>query len=78
MMEQQILIHTEFIRLDALLKLAGLADTGGGAKQMVQAGEILVNGEICTQRGRKLRPATVSAIRPAEKPLWWRVNKTAW
>lgn len=51
-----IAIHTEFIRLDALLKLAGLAETGGHAKAMIQQGEVLVGGEPCTQRGRKIRP----------------------
>lgn len=52
---QQISISTEFIKLDALLKYANLAATGGEAKQMVQAGEVLVNGEMCTMRGKKLR-----------------------
>ena len=56
MMMKMIAIHTEFIRLDALLKLAGLAETGGHAKIMVQQGQILVNGEPCPQRGRKIRP----------------------
>ncbi len=49
-----ILIHTEFIRLDALLKFAGWAETGGEAKLLVQGGEVKVNGEVCTQRGKKL------------------------
>ncbi len=53
---QQISISTEFIKLDALLKYAGLAATGGEAKQMVQA------GEVCTMRGKKLRSGdTVTA-----------------
>ena len=56
---QQISIHTEFIKLDALLKFASLAETGGEAKQMVQAGEVKVNGEVCTMRGKKLRPGDV-------------------
>ena len=56
MTEQEIRIHTDYIRLDALLKLAGMADTGGAAKVLIQAGKVRVNGEICTQRGRKLRP----------------------
>ena len=56
MTEQDIRIHTDYIRLDALLKLAGMADTGGAAKVLIQAGKVRVNGEICTQRGRKLRP----------------------
>ena len=56
MTEQEIRIHTDYIRLDALLKLAGMADTGGAAKVLIQAGKVRGNGEICTQRGRKLRP----------------------
>ena len=49
-------IHTEFIRLDTLMKLASLTPTGGQAKEKIQAGQVLVNGECCTQRGKKLRP----------------------
>jgi len=52
----RIEISTPFIRLDALLKLAGVAGTGGMAKELVQGGEARVNGEICTQRGKKLYP----------------------
>ena len=53
---QKILIHTEFIKLDALLKFAGLCETGGEAKELVQGGAVKVNGEVCTMRGKKLRP----------------------
>lgn len=56
MREEHIKINTQFIRLDALLKFAGLVETGGGAKLAIQNGEVTVNGEICTMRGRKLRP----------------------
>ncbi len=49
-------ISTEFIKLDALLKFAGLVGTGGEAKQAVAEGLVKVNGEACAQRGRKLRP----------------------
>lgn len=52
---ERILIHTEFIKLDSLLKLAGLAGTGGEAKQLVQSGQVQVNGEVCLVRGKKLR-----------------------
>ncbi len=52
---ERILIHTEFIKLDSLLKLAGLAGTGGEAKLLVQEGRVLVNGEVCEMRGKKLR-----------------------
>ena len=51
-----ILIHTDFIKLDAMLKFAGLVETGGEAKLLIQQGQVQVNGETCTQRGKKLRP----------------------
>ena len=60
MEQRQVKITTEFIKLDALLKFEGLAGTGG-AKERIQDGEVLVNGETCTMRGRKIRPGdTVS------------------
>ena len=52
----EVKITTEFIKLDALLKFAGAVETGGEAKQMIQDGQVSVNGEVCTMRGRKLRP----------------------
>ena len=57
---QKILIHTEFIKLDALLKYAGLCETGGEAKELVQGGAVKVNGEVCTMRGKKCRAGDVS------------------
>ena len=48
-------IETEFIKLEALLKFSGLAETGGHAKELILAGQVTVNGEVCTQRGKKLR-----------------------
>ena len=51
-----ITIHTEFIKLQDLLKFANLVETGGMAKECVQGGEVAVNGEICTMRGKKIRP----------------------
>lgn len=59
-MTRQIPIHTEFIRLDALLKLAGEVPTGGVAKEIIQNGEVLVNGEVCTMRGKKMRAGDVA------------------
>lgn len=47
-------IKEEYIRLDSAMKLANLVVTGGHAKIVIQEGEVLVNGEICTQRGKKL------------------------
>ncbi|MDD5953390.1 MAG: RNA-binding S4 domain-containing protein [Oscillospiraceae bacterium] len=52
----QIGIDTEFIRLDALLKLAGAVGTGGQSKLLIQDGQVKVNGEVCTMRGKKMRP----------------------
>lgn len=52
----KISIHTEFIKLDALLKFANLCATGGEAKNAVLEGFVKVNGEVCTMRGRKIRP----------------------
>lgn len=52
---EKIKIKTEFIKLDSALKYAGLTFTGGEAKNAVQNGEIRVNGEVCTVRGKKLR-----------------------
>ena len=56
MKQEQIFIKTEYIRLDALLKSAGATDTGGQAKYAVQNGMVLVNGEVCAMRGKKMRP----------------------
>ncbi|MBQ8180913.1 MAG: RNA-binding S4 domain-containing protein [Ruminococcus sp.] len=50
-----IKINTEFIKLDALLKFASLAGSGGEAKALIQDGCVLVNGEVCTMRGKKIR-----------------------
>ena len=49
-------ITTEYIKLQDAMKLANEASTGGEAKLMIQEGQILVNGEICLMRGKKLRP----------------------
>ena len=53
---EQIIIHTDYIRLDACLKFCAVVGTGGEAKSLIQEGYVLVNGEVCTQRGKKLRP----------------------
>lgn len=55
-MKEIIPIQTEFIRLDDLLKLSGTVATGGQAKILIQNGGVTVNGELCTMRGKKLRP----------------------
>ena len=57
-----ITITTEFIKLQDLLKLANLVGTGGEAKIVIQNGDVLVNGEVCTMRGKKIRPGDMVAF----------------
>ncbi len=57
-----VTIQTEYIKLQDLLKLANFVETGGEAKERIQNGEILVNGEVCTMRGKKMRPGDVATI----------------
>ena len=53
---QLLKIHTEFIKLDAALKLANVIESGGMAKTVIQDEQVKVNGEVCTMRGKKLYP----------------------
>ena len=53
---ETISIQTEYIKLQDLLKLARLVSSGGEAKIVIQDGQVSVNGEICTMRGKKLHP----------------------
>ena len=53
---EKISISTEFIKLDSFLKFANAAESGGMAKSLIEDGLVRVNGEVCTQRGKKLRP----------------------
>ncbi|MEA4992330.1 MAG: RNA-binding S4 domain-containing protein [Oscillibacter sp.] len=57
-----VTITTEYVKLQDLLKLANLVYSGGEAKERIQGGEVMVNGEICTQRGKKLRPGDVARL----------------
>lgn len=52
---ENITITTEYIKLQDLLKFAGVVYTGGEAKVLIQEGAVTVNGKVCTQRGKKLR-----------------------
>ena len=51
----EISIMTEYIKLGSLLKYTGMAETGGLAKEAIKNGEVMVNGEVCTMRGKKIR-----------------------
>ena len=59
-------IHTEYIKLEALLKYAGVTDTGGDAKQLILDGEVSVNGQVCLQRGKKLYPGDKAELEGLE------------
>ena len=51
-----VAIYTPFIRMDELLKFAGTVLSGGEAKELIQGGKVMYNGEICTMRGKKVYP----------------------
>jgi ribosome-associated protein YbcJ (S4-like RNA binding protein) len=58
-----VAIRSETIELAQFLKFAGVADSGGGAKRVIVGGEVQVNGEVVTQRGRTLRMGDLVAWR---------------
>ena len=58
----EIKIYTEFIKLQDLLKFAGAVEAGGDAKLIIQEGRVSVNGEVCSMRGKKLRPGDKAVI----------------
>ena len=52
---QEFILKGDYIRLDDLLKNVAAVQTGGHAKIVIQEGEVKVNGEVCTMRGKKMR-----------------------
>ena len=58
-MTERIKINEEYIRLDNLMKYAGMCSSGGRAKYLIQNGEVKLNGEVCTMRGKKIRPSDI-------------------
>ena len=62
----KIQIHTEYIKLEALLKYAGLVETGGQAKQAILAGQASVNGQTETARGKKIRSGDTVSFQGTE------------
>lgn len=52
---KELFIKEDFIRLDSALKFSGIMGTGGQAKMVIQDGLVMVNDEVCTMRGKKLR-----------------------
>ncbi|MGL5152078.1 MAG: S4 domain-containing protein YaaA [Clostridium sp.] len=62
----EIQINTEFIKLDAFLKWAGIASLGSEAKIYILEEMVLVNGEVCTQRGKKIRVGDIVTFEGAD------------
>ncbi len=62
----KILINTDIIKLDAFLKWSGIASLGSEAKLYIQDGLVKVNGEVCVQRGKKLKRGDVISFNQEE------------
>lgn len=64
MKEEKIKVEItgEFIKLDSLLKFAGVTETGGVAKDIIQSGKVKYNGEVCYMRGKKVYKGDIVSI----------------
>lgn len=62
MKKTQVKISTEYIKLDQLLKFSGISESGSMAKEMILDGIVLVNGEICLMRGKKIRTGDIVLV----------------
>ena len=72
-MDETLHLTAAFIKLDALLKVSGVTDSGGEAKHVIQDGRVRVNGQVVTERGRKIRAGdqvevVAAGARPGAKP----------
>ena len=56
---ETIIITTEFIKLQDLMKFGNMVSTGGEAKNLILDGQVLVNNEVCLMRGKKIRPGDI-------------------
>jgi ribosome-associated protein len=61
-MTKTVRLTTDFIKLDALIKLVGVTDSGGEAKHLILEGRVLVNGAVATERGKKVRGGDVVEV----------------
>lgn len=59
MIDKKVKITTEYIKLDQLLKFSGAVAIGSEAKDFIASGKVKFNGEVCTMRGKKVRPGDV-------------------
>jgi ribosome-associated protein len=63
---KEIKIETEFIKLDQLLKFAGIIDTGGQSKLLINDGLVKINGELTKSRGKKIKKGDIVEIKDME------------
>lgn len=72
----KVYIHTEFIKLQQVLKLAGLIDQGSDVKYFLSQGKVLVNGEVATERGKKIRHGDIVELMVSALLRWsWKPEK---
>lgn len=69
-----VTIKTEYIKLDQLLKYSGIAENGADAKDMILDGIVKYNGEVCTMRGKKVRPGDMAEIEFEDETVVITVN----
>ena len=69
MQTEKIKISTEFIKLDQLLKFSGIAENGSDAKDMILEEIVFFNGDVCTMRGKKVRPGDVVLVKFEDETL---------
>lgn len=66
---ETIKITGEYIKLDSLLKFAGVTETGGIAKEIISEGKVKYNGEVCLMRGKKVYPGDIVDIEEISKRI---------
>ena len=74
---EEIKITTPFIKLDQLIKFAGLAETGAKAKIIIDLGDVDVNGECCIKRGKKIKPGDIIGFKGKKYRIVQDENATA-
>ena len=73
---QKVVITTEYLKLQDILKLASVTSTGGEAKLRILNGEVRVNGEVCIMRGKKIRPGDIVSVDGQEYTAVYAVQRS--
>lgn len=66
---KRVEIETAYIKLDQLLKFSGILETGGQAKILIKQGNVKVNGDMTTERGKKILKGDKVEVKDMEKIL---------